>query len=232
MIILGLETSGGTASVAVCKRDGIIAQTGLLSNRTHSQIIMPMLKDVLRYAELSLEDIYGFAVSQGPGSYTGLRIGVSAIKAIGFSLSKQCAGISTLESLAFNMAGFIGYIRPVMAARGELVYTALFESDGDKIKRIEPDKIREISEVIQETKSLEGNVVINGDFCTHIKSAELFESPNIKQAPPHLRLQQASSLCFACFDKFDEHGDNAFIDLDHLNADYMEKTLAEKEIES
>jgi len=221
LILLGIETSGKTASAAVCNQDGIISQTSVLANRTHSQIIMPIVKDVLRNAGLTLDALDGFTVSVGPGSYTGLRIGIAAVKAFGYALEKKCAGISTLESLAYNLAGVTGYIRPVMKARGELAYTALFESDGKKILRISNDEIRPLTDIAEETAALDGSVMINGD------GAELFaEYAEVLTAPPQLRLQLASSLCYACFAK----GDAAFAEPCCLNADYMEATKAEKEL--
>jgi tRNA threonylcarbamoyladenosine biosynthesis protein TsaB len=225
MLLLGLETSGQVASVAVCDEDGVISQTSVLAKRTHSQVIMPLMTYVLSNASLTLEKIDGFAVSSGPGSYTGLRIGIAAVKAVCFALDKTCAGISALESLAYNMRGFRGYIRPVMAARGELVYTALFKSDGDIISRLSADAILPLSDAAAETAALDGYVVVNGDgaaaFCERAA-----DGGRVKIAPPPARLQTAQSLCYACFAK----GAVILAAPDRLNAEYMEATKAEKDL--
>jgi tRNA threonylcarbamoyladenosine biosynthesis protein TsaB len=186
---------------------------------------MPLLKDVLRNAGLTLDAPDAYAVSSGPGSYTGLRIGISAVKAICFSLDKKCAGISTLESLAYNMAGFRGFIRPVMAARGELVYTALFESDGERISRRSPDLIRPLPDVVADTVSLDGDAVINGDGAGAFME-RAGGAPRVRIAPPPLRLQLASSLCCACF----AGGEPTLTVPDGLNAVYLEATKAEKDL--
>ena len=105
MNLLGIDTSGNIASVAVCNENTVIAQTTVMTRLTHSQIILPLCKDVLEKAEMTLDDIDRIAVAVGPGSYTGLRIGISAVKGMCFGAEKECVGISTLEGLAFNMSG-------------------------------------------------------------------------------------------------------------------------------
>ena len=125
MTLLGIDTSGKTASAAVCTESAVLAQTTVYTSLTHSQVILPICRDVVKSAGLELSDMDGIAVSAGPGSYTGLRIGISSVKAICFALNKPCIGISTLESLANNVSLHRGIICAVMAARLELVYCAV-----------------------------------------------------------------------------------------------------------
>ena len=128
MLILGIDTSGKTASVALCDENTVLAQTTVLTKLTHSQVIMPLCETMLKNAGEKLENINGIAAANGPGSYTGLRIGVSAVKAMAFALNIGCAGISTLESLAYNFKGIKTTVCSIMHARLDLVYAAFFES--------------------------------------------------------------------------------------------------------
>ena len=164
--ILGIDTSGKTASVAITENDIILGQTTIYTEKTHSQVILPLCKKLLEDCGTELKDIDGFAVSVGPGSYTGLRIGISAVKAMAFALDKKCYGISTLESLAYNAKGFVGYIIPVMKARANLVYNAVFKcNDIGETKRTKEDRIISVSDLKAEVAEiLESgeNIILTG----------------------------------------------------------------------
>ena len=215
LIILGIDTSGKTASVAVCSENAVLAQTSVLTRLTHSQVIMPICTEVLRNAGIGLNDVDAMAVSNGPGSYTGLRIGVSAVKAMSFALNKKCVGISTLESLAYNMRGFKGVVCTVMKARADLMYTAFFTSYKDVIT----------ADIISRIKGYHGEIVLVGDAAEELYQNNSFaETENVTLAPPHLRLQLASSLCYASYEK-------QFGTADGLNAEYLQQTKAEKDLE-
>ena len=140
LLILGIETSGKTASVALCDESKVIAQNTIYTKLTHSQIILPLCKRLLADAGTELSQVDRIAVSAGPGSYTGLRIGIAAVKAMGYALNKECAGISSLESLAYNAANCGYIICTVMKARLDLVYTASFTGD-EAPSRLTEDRI-------------------------------------------------------------------------------------------
>ncbi len=212
MILLGIDTSGKTASAAVCTENAVLAQTAVYTKLTHSQVILPICKDVLKSTGLELSDVDVIAAAAGPGSYTGLRIGVAAVKAMCFALDKPCIGISTLEALAYNVSLHRGLICAVMAARLDLVYCAVFRSDGKNIKRLSEDKLLPIAELQLGLEAAGEYVVTVGD------AAEKFLT-----APPHLKLQLASSLCTAGFTKEPYSPDK-------LEAAYMEITKAEKDL--
>lgn len=220
LIILGIDTSGKIASAALCDEEKIIAQTTVITERTQSQMILPICRDILEKSSLTLKDIDGFAVCDGPGSYTGLRIGISAVKAMAFALNKGCIGISTLESLAYNMQGFKGYICSVMTARQNLVYTATFFSDGNKITRFTPDRIISTEALFTDLTVLDSETVLVGDSSK--SCCYDYNSEKIKLAPPASRLQQASSLCFAAMN-------NDFSEPSNINARYLQPTKAEKD---
>lgn len=224
LILLGIDTSGKTASVAVCDEENVLAQTSVLTRLTHSQVIMPLCNDVIRNAGITLQDVDAMVVSNGPGSYTGLRIGVSAVKAMSYAMKKKCLGVSTLESLAYNMRGFHGVICPVMKARLDLMYTAFFTSHQNDIARILDDSILPAKDIVDRLRSYHGDIMLVGDGAREIFShEEIFGLDNVMLAPPHLRLQLASSLCYASFDK-------KFGSAENLNAEYLQVTKAEKDL--
>lgn len=163
LTLLGIDTSGKTASVTVCSENTVLAQNTVYTKLTHSQVILPICKDVLKNAGLELSDVDGIVVSAGPGSYTGLRIGIAAVKAICFALNKPCIGISTLESLANNVSFHKGTICAVMTARLDLVYCAVFRSDGKSVTRITEDGILSIDELKSRLESESGDIAVVGD---------------------------------------------------------------------
>lgn len=224
MLVMGIDTSGKTASCALCSEEAVLAQNSFVTKLTHSQVIMPMVKKMLSDAGKALEDVDGFAAVSGPGSYTGLRIGISAVKAMCFALDKKCAGISALESLAYNFAGTDSTVCAVMHARQDLVYTALFETYTDgTVKRLTDDRIITLEALITELseKARGRKIICAGDYSAEtVKAAQC---DNITIARPPLNAPLASSLCYAAM----AHG---FSSPDELNAEYMQITKAEKDL--
>lgn len=220
MLILGIDTSGKTASVALSDNDRIIGQNTVFTNLTHSQIIMPMCQKLLEDCGKSLNDINEIAVSCGPGSYTGLRIGIAGVKAMAFALGIKCHGISTLESLAYNLYGFDGIICPVMKARADLVYNAVFKSENNQITRICDDRIISISDLWAELGNIDEKVIVNGDAADDFLAN--YGSEKIISAPPLLKNQLAGSLCISSLSK-------EAVSPEQLEASYLQPTKAEKE---
>ena len=132
MLTLAIDITANTASAALC-RDGrllsLYTVNGLL---THSETMLPMIENMLEKCALTVDDIDLYAVCEGPGSFTGVRIGVSLIKGLAFGKNKPCVGVSTLDALALNLKGFSGYAVPVMDARRSQVYTAIYK-DGRRL---------------------------------------------------------------------------------------------------
>lgn len=143
MLTLAIDTTANTATAAL-SRDGALLSlftvNGLL---THSETMLPMIEDMMKKTALAVSDIDLFAVSEGPGSFTGVRIGVSLIKGLTYGADKPCVGVSTLDALAKNLDGFHGYVVPVMDARRNQVYTAIF-CDG---KRLTEDMLIPLDEL-------------------------------------------------------------------------------------
>lgn len=201
MIILGIDTSAHTAAAAVCSEDKIIASGFVNTKLTHSQTIMPLVKSILGAAKLELGDVDVFAVSKGPGSFTGIRIGVSAVKGLAFASNKPCCGVSTLEALAYNLVGFDGIICPVMDARCSQVYNALFTVEDGRPKRLCSDRAITIADLSGELKNYSEKIYLVGDGAELCYNKMKDEFSNIILAPLTLRNQLGSSVCMAAFDE-------------------------------
>lgn len=189
MLLLAIEASAGPASVAVTRDGRIIARSWQNNGLTHSRTLMPMLEDMMKNSELKLEDLDAVAVSIGPGSFTGLRIGVATTKGIAWALNKPCIPVSTLEAMAWNTAHMDGIICPVMDARRSQVYNALFKAENGSITRICEDRAVSVSELEVELRRFSERIILVGDgaeLC--LKSLNL---PAITCAPAQLVYQDA-----------------------------------------
>lgn len=140
MLILALDSTAVVASVALCRDETPVASFHVKNGNTHSETLLPMVETVLKTAGFSINDVDLFACSVGPGSFTGVRIGVATIKGLAFGKNKPCIGISTLEALALNAMPFDGIICPVMNARRGQVYNALFRYENEALVRLCPDR--------------------------------------------------------------------------------------------
>lgn len=224
MLILGIDTSGKMASVSLMQDDVLLAENSVYTTLTHSQIIMPMCKKLLESVGKTLQDVNRIVVSCGPGSYTGLRIGISGVKAMCFALNIGCNGISTLESLAYNVFGFDGVICSIMKARLDLVYCGLFQSDMKSITRYSDDCILEKSMLFEKLSNIDKNIILIGDGAEDFYSSYEFKS-NIALASAKDRLQSASSLCEIARNLEPQTPQD-------LQALYLQPTKAEKDLKS
>ena len=126
MKILGIDSSGIVASVAVVENDNLIAEYTVNYKKTHSQTLLPMLDEIAKMTELDLNTVDAIAVAAGPGSFTGLRIGSATAKGLGLALKKPLVGVPTVEALAYNLYDTAGLICPIMDARRSQVYTGIY----------------------------------------------------------------------------------------------------------
>lgn len=163
MKILAVECSDKPASCAVVEDGRIICEAFVSIAATHSQTLLPMLHDMLRNAEIDIAEIDKFAVSVGPGSFTGLRIGISAVKGMAFGCNKPCVGVSTLHAAAYGMIASRGIICAVMDARCGQVYTATFFSDGKRLTRLTEDRAILLSELADDLKKLKSDKKFSSD---------------------------------------------------------------------
>lgn len=163
MYVLGIESATPVAAVAVAGREGILAERMVLNKRTHSVNLLPMIKAVLEDAEIKRRDLAGIAVSSGPGSFTGLRIGMSTAKALAQVWELPVAGISTLETLAHALAGHSRLICPVLNARKNEVYTAVYDYSGAAPVLLMSPRAARIEELIKLLAGYQKPVTFLGD---------------------------------------------------------------------
>lgn len=191
MKILALETSATAASAAVCEDEGLIAQSFQRTGLTHSATLMPMVESMLKNAGMTLQEMDLIAVAAGPGSFTGLRIGVSAAKGLAWPLDKPCAGVSTLEAMAWQLVGMEGVVCAAMDARRQQVYNALFELSDGKPVRLTPDRAISLEELEKELANVEKTQIMVGDGAHLCYNAYEKIGRPVKLAPPHLLFQSA-----------------------------------------
>lgn len=191
MKILALETSAVAASAAVCEEEALVAQSFQRTGLTHSATLMPMVESMLKNAGLTLAEMDIIAVAAGPGSFTGLRIGVSAAKGLAWSTNKPCASVSTLEAMAWQLSGMEGVVCAAMDARRQQVYNALFELRDGKPVRLTPDRAISLEELQGELTNIEENQILVGDGAVLCYNAFQSNGHPIRLAPPHLQFQSA-----------------------------------------
>lgn len=227
MIILGMDTSSVNATVAVMNDKKLVAEYIISNDRTHSVIIMPLLEDMLKKSGLSLDDVDVFAVATGPGSFTGLRIGIASVKTLSQAKKKPVVGINSLESIAANLSMCDNTIVcPIINARHNEVYNALYENG----KEIASPRVIELDELLCELEKMGKKVIFCGDGI--LTYGEYIESKNNflwTLAPSHLSMQKASSLCYcACNRAQVDDFDNLYT----LAPLYLRRSQAERELDS
>ena len=195
MITLAFDSTAKAASVAVLKDGRTLADYTIDNGLTQSELLLPMAEAVLASLKLDLDDISLFAASVGPGSFTGVRIGVSLVKGLAFGKGKPCVAVSTLEALAENLSRLDGIIVPAMDARRSQVYTAIFRSNKDGITRISEDMAIPLTELAEMLKAYPSeNIYIVGDGYEVAHRALCSLGIELSATPVGLRLENAASV--------------------------------------
>ncbi len=192
MKILAMDTSSKVTSVALLDEDKILGEINLNTSIMHSKTLMPMCKNLLEICNITTTAVDVFAVANGPGSFTGLRIGISAIKGMAFSQNKPCVEVSALEALAYNLSDYDGVVCAITDARREQGYNALFSKKNDIITRLCDDRFIEFNELSEELKNIKENIIFVGDgadLCYNVIGTD-----NIKLASSCDIHQKASSV--------------------------------------
>lgn len=224
MKILGIETSSKTASVAVADENGILGEFSYSAKKTHSQVILPLALELLEKLELTIKDMDCVAVSDGPGSYTGLRIGIAAAKGLTFSGEIKCCGVSSLMALAYELAAFEGTVAAAVRARAGVVYFGAYSFENGRPVCVLQDRVCTDEQLEELIAGLDGKVMLTGDICQEVKEKLFPNSENISAAPLYLRELRASSLCAIAAAMKDNWTDG-----EQLNARYLQETKAEKD---
>ncbi len=199
MKILGLDSSGLVASVAVVENDNLLAEYTVNYKKTHSQTLLPMLDEICKMIELDLESLDAIAVSAGPGSFTGLRIGSATAKGLGLALKKPLIGVPTVEGLAYNLYGISGCICPIMDARRNQVYTGIYAFENvfekDEMVVVEDQMAIQIEELIEKLNEKNMPVTFLGDGVSVYKK-KIEEKIKVPYcfAPAHMNKQRAGAI--------------------------------------
>ena len=222
MLVLAFESSAKAASVALVKDGKLLSQYYQCTSLTHSRTLLPMCEDLLKNAELQPEDVDLIACAQGPGSFTGIRIGVSTVKGMAWALDKPCVGVSTLEAMAWNGLNAGKTICCVMDARRNQVYNALFKIEDGRPVRLCEDRAISLEKLIEDVKQLGQTALLVGDG-TEITAAAFDQAEvNYQRAPDNLEMQSAWGVAKAA------EGKESYASQDLLPV-YLRLSQAERE---
>ncbi len=201
MLILAFESTAKAASAALVRDGKLVSQYSQCSGLTHSRTLLPMGEDMLKNAELTLGDVDLIAVAHGPGSFTGVRIGVSMVKGLAWAADKPCVGVSTLEAMAWHGLAAGGLICPVMDARRSQVYNALFRMEDGRPVRLTEDRPIALTELAEELRAYKERVFLVGDGAElSFRTLSALGLP-CGLAPENLRMQSAWGVAMAAMDK-------------------------------
>ena len=224
MKILAVDSSAKSASVAVAEDGRLISECFVNNALTHSRTLMPMVENSLSQADMTLKDIDAICVNVGPGSFTGVRIGVAAVKGLAMCDNSPCSGVSTLECIAYNFADEDCIVCAAMDARCNQVYTALFRCDGTNVSRICEDKAVSVDELGEELLNYSERIYLAGDGAEICMKAFGDKVLNARLSGENRRYQRAFGAALAAQNK------NEFFDSALLAPVYLRLPQAEREL--
>ena len=226
MLILAFETTAKAGSVALVENGKLLGEFYQNTGLTHSQTLMVMAQELLKSCGKGTADVTAVAVAEGPGSFTGVRIGVAAAKGFAWGPQLPCYGISTLEAMVKTLGVWTGYVCPCMDARRSQVYNALFYVNRGVIQRIQPDRAIALAQLGEELKTLQGPVFLVGDG-SNLCYAALKDTVSSLVLPPEHRMhQRASGVALLAAEKVAE---NIPGDANTLTPNYLRLSQAERE---
>lgn len=226
MKILGIDSSAKSASVAVVDNGKILSSFYINTGLTHSQTLMPMLENALECSGVKLKDIDLIAVNVGPGSFTGIRIGVAAAKGLADTLNIKVCPVSTLESMAYNLVQSECIAAAVMDARCSQVYTSLFRIKDGVVERITDDNALLIDQLADVLSRFDEEIVLVGDGADLCYKAMSSKISNLKIATEAYKYQNASSVCFAAQNVPEEN----YLEGKDIVPEYLRLPQAEREL--
>lgn len=232
MKILALDTTAKTATAALAEDGKLTAFTVMNTTNTHSVTLIPIIDNLLRCSEMNIKDIDLFVCSAGPGSFTGVRVGVATVKGFAYAAGKPCIGVSSLEALAMNVISSDGIVCPVMDARRGQLYNALFRYDGNGLSRLTCDRVITAGELADGLKKLAGpndKVYLTGDG---LKIAETALT-GFEIAVPHeiLKYHNAYNVALLGYKIYSESDstERAEFTAEKLSPVYLRASQAERE---
>ena len=230
MLLLAFETSAKAASVALFEGEKLLGESYQNTGLTHSQTLMVMAEDLLKQCGKTAADVTDIAVAAGPGSFTGVRIGVAAAKGFAWGAQLPCWGTSTLESMALGLGIFQGYVCCAMDARRNQVYNALFYVNQGVAERISPDRAISLAELGGELEKLEGPIYLVGDGSLLTHKTLGAQLSNLILPPEHRLHQRACGVGLAALQMMTrgESADGAALSPNYLRLSQAERERAEK----
>jgi len=195
MIILGVECSALSAGAAVMENGKLLAETFLNCGLTHSETLMPLIDEALKMAKKDITDVDLIAVSDGPGSFTGLRIGIGTVKGLAMGAGIKVLGVSPLKALCYNIPCAEGVIAPIMDARREQVYCGLYRWEGETLTEIEPMCAMPLMELLEKVK--DGATFIGDGAAAFRNKIKEIMGDKAKFPKDHLLFQRASGIAMA-----------------------------------
>lgn len=226
MKILAVETSAVAASAALCNDGFITGEFYTNTKMTHSQTLMPMVESLLKCSKTAIGDVDLFAVSSGPGSFTGVRIGVAAVKGMASAYNAPCAAVSTLETIAMNAAGFGGVACAVMDARCGQVYNALFDVSSGLPRRMTEDRAISIEQLKNEITEIKKRMILVGDGAKLCYN-KLNDCEYVTMAQENLLYQRASATAALAYEMWKRE---ELVSADELRPFYLRLPQAEREL--
>jgi len=230
LLILAFETTAKAGSVALLEDEKLLAESYQNTGLTHSQTLMVMAEDMLKAAGKTVEDLTAVAVAEGPGSFTGVRIGVAAAKGLSWGGELPCYGVSTLEAMALTLGIYQGYVCCTMDARRNQVYNALFYVNHGAIRRITEDRAIALADLAEELKALTEPIFLVGDGSSLTYNTLKDTVASLVLPPEHRMHQRASGVALAAAKKIaaGETGDGAALTPNYLRLSQAERERMEK----
>lgn len=230
MKILAFESSAKAAGVAILSDGALLGETFLNSGLTHSRTLLQMAEDLLHTCALRPADIDAVAAASGPGSFTGVRIGVAAAKGFAWGAQLPLYGVSTLEAMVRGSAMCDGVYCACMDARREQVYNAVFHVAGGELHRDRPDRAISLDDLYEDIKNIEKTVFLVGDGALLCYNSLLERTPQLRLLPEHLRQQRAAGVTLAAQAAIaaGETGDAAALSPNYLRLSQAERERNEK----
>lgn len=231
MLILAFETSAKAAGAALHDGAKLLAETYQNTGLTHSQTLMVMAEDLLTQCGMTAADVTHIAVAAGPGSFTGVRIGVAAAKGFAWGGQLPCIGVSTLEAMARGLGIYEGVVCAVMDARRSQVYNGLFRVEKGVITPICEDRAIALADLKEELAALDGPIYLVGDGSTLTYNTLAGEIPNLILPPEHRMQQRGAGVALAALEKIREGqiGDAASLEPNYLRLSQAEREKLEKQ---
>ena len=231
MHILAFETSAKAASVALLDDTRLLAESYQNTGLTHSQTLLSMAQDMIATCGLTPQQIEAVAVAAGPGSFTGVRIGVAAAKGFAWGNQLPCYGVSTLEAMALHLGIWEGYVVCTMDARRSQVYTATFLAENGRLTRLTEDRAISLEQLGRELQDVRQNIYLVGDGSTLTYNTLHPEVTRLILPPEHRMHQRAAGVCLAAAAMIEAGipGDAGSLQPNYLRLSQAERERMEKE---